>query len=130
MELAMSGFYLRLLFACFSIVSITLPCRTHAQANPESIVIDPTAPAEPFPHFWEHLFGSGRAQLSLRESYRHDLLVVKDVTALRYIRFHGILLDEMACMRKMPKVIRSTTSLISIRSTMAFSKTAFARLWN
>ena len=36
----------------------------HAQSaanKPEVLVIDAAAPAHPFPHFWEHMFGSGRA---------------------------------------------------------------------
>ncbi len=41
------------------------------------------------------MFGSGRASLSLRESYRQDLRQVKQVTEVEYIRFHAIFLDEM-----------------------------------
>lgn len=68
----------------------------HAQpATPETIVIDASAPARPFPHFWEHMFGSGRASLSLRDNYRNDLRVVKQATGVEYIRFHGIFLDDM-----------------------------------
>jgi len=37
--------------------------------TPETITVDATAPGQPFPHFWERMFGSGRAALSLRESY-------------------------------------------------------------
>ena len=34
-------------------------------AKPSDIlVIDASAPAHPFPHFWEHMFGSGRANLT------------------------------------------------------------------
>ena len=62
---------------------------------PEKIVIDATAPARPFPHFWEKMFGSGRAILTLRESYRDDLREVKNVTDFRYVRFHAILHDEV-----------------------------------
>ncbi len=58
-------------------------------------MIDAAAPAHPFPHFWEHMFGSGRASLSMRESYRQDLRRVKQVTDVEYIRFHAIFLDEM-----------------------------------
>jgi xylan 1,4-beta-xylosidase len=54
------------------------------------IDIDGNAPAHPFPHFWEQMFGSGRARLSLRASYRHDLRQVKRATAMRLVRFHGI----------------------------------------
>jgi len=32
----------------------------------ETIRVDSSAPAHPFPHFWEQMFGSGRAILSLR----------------------------------------------------------------
>jgi xylan 1,4-beta-xylosidase len=60
----------------------------------ETLVIDVQAPARPFPHFWEQSFGSGRAVLSLRESYRHDLDLVRSATGFRYVRFHGIFHDE------------------------------------
>ena len=60
-----------------------------------TITIDATAPARPFPHFWEQTFGSGRAILTLRESYRHDLREVKAVTDFQYVRFHNILHDEV-----------------------------------
>src|SRR5262249_8751994 len=64
-------------------------------AEPESITVDAAAPSRPFPHYWEHTFGSGRAILSLRESYREDLRAVKAVTAVGYVRFHAILHDEV-----------------------------------
>jgi xylan 1,4-beta-xylosidase len=59
------------------------------------LVIDASAPAHPFPHFWEHMFGSGRANLTLRESYRNDLRQAKQITELQYVRFHAIFLDDM-----------------------------------
>lgn len=61
----------------------------------EHITIDAHAPTTPFPHFWEKTFGSGRAILSLRESYRNDLRTVKQATGFESIRFHGILMDEV-----------------------------------
>jgi xylan 1,4-beta-xylosidase len=60
----------------------------------EKIEIDAQAHTTPFPHFWEQMFGSGRANLSLRESYRNDLRAVKQATDFRYVRFHAILHDE------------------------------------
>lgn len=63
--------------------------------KPEVVVVDAAAPAHPFPHFWEHMFGSGRAILSLRDSYRHDLREVKQITDMQYVRFHAILHDEV-----------------------------------
>src|SRR5258708_482193 len=61
----------------------------------ETIVLDPSAAAHPFPHFWEEMFGSGRAVLSLRDSYRRDLHDVKQITDLQYVRFHAIFHDEV-----------------------------------
>jgi xylan 1,4-beta-xylosidase len=61
----------------------------------ETIVVDPSASAHPFPHYWEQMFGSGRAILSLRESYRRDLREVKSATDFKYVRFHAILHDEV-----------------------------------
>jgi len=66
-----------------------------AQTPMETITIDATAPAHPFPHYWEQMFGSGRAILSLRDSYRRDLKAVRQITDFHYVRFHGILLDDV-----------------------------------
>lgn len=59
-------------------------------ATSETIQVNLNAPSHPFPHFWEQMFGSGRAVLSLRDSYRRDLREVKQATGFQYIRFHGI----------------------------------------
>ena len=64
-------------------------------AYAQVIHIDATAPAHSFPHMWEEMFGSGRAVLSMRESYRNDLKSTEKVTNIRYIRFHAILDDEI-----------------------------------
>ena len=61
----------------------------------ESIFVDPSAAAHPFPHYWEQMFGSGRAILSLRSSYRADLRQLKAATDVKYIRFHAIFDDEV-----------------------------------
>ncbi len=53
------------------------------------------APAHPFPHYWEQMFGSGRAVLSLRDSYRRDVRAVRQITGFQYVRFHGILDDDV-----------------------------------
>ena len=62
---------------------------------PEVIRIDPNATAKPFQHFWERMFGSGRAILTLRESWRRDLQATKTAVNLDYVRFHGIFNDEV-----------------------------------
>ncbi|HSY70066.1 MAG TPA: hypothetical protein VK813_15555 [Edaphobacter sp.] len=61
----------------------------------EHIEINATAQTTPFPHFWEQMFGSGRAILTLRESYRSDLRAVKQVADFRYVRFHAIMDDQV-----------------------------------
>jgi xylan 1,4-beta-xylosidase len=61
----------------------------------EEIIVDAHGSHHSFPHFWEQMFGSGRAILTLRESYRQDLRLVKDATDFKYVRFHAILHDEV-----------------------------------
>jgi xylan 1,4-beta-xylosidase len=89
--------YLRNYSWLLAIVLIFLhPARTAAQAPPtDTLEVDLNAPSHPFPHYWEQMFGSGRAILSLRENYRNDLRQVKLATNFQYIRFHAILNDEV-----------------------------------
>ncbi len=61
-----------------------------AVADTVQIRVDAKAVGTPFPHFWERMFGSGRATLSLRDDYRKDLAEVKRATGFEYVRFHGI----------------------------------------
>src|SRR5438270_12004453 len=78
--------------ACFllSVPSVQAVCQ-----QAEHIVVDAKAATTPFPHFWEETFGSGRAILALRQSYRDDLRTVKQATDFKSVRFHGILNDEV-----------------------------------
>lgn len=71
------------------------PALGMTQKMPEKVVVEARAAGRPFPHFWEEMFGSGRAILSLRDSYRSDLRDVKKVTDFGYVRFHNILHDEL-----------------------------------
>jgi xylan 1,4-beta-xylosidase len=81
--------------AVSALLALALAAAIHAEARtsappPVRILVDGDAPAHPFPHFWEQMFGSGRARLSMRASYRRDMRAVKAVTDLRLVRFHGI----------------------------------------
>jgi xylan 1,4-beta-xylosidase len=85
---------------CFVVVGLgaLLVCGSISSASAyaqESVKIDATAATTPFPHFWEQTFGSGRAILSLRDSYRSDLRSVKQITNFDSVRFHGIFMDEV-----------------------------------
>lgn len=62
--------------------------------------VDATASGTPFPHFWEQMFGSGRASLALRDDYRKDLDAVHQATGFGYIRFHGIFDTDVGLVRR------------------------------
>jgi xylan 1,4-beta-xylosidase len=78
-----------------SLLILILGVSAHSQSSAQQIVIDANAPTTPFPHFWEQMFGSGRAILSLRDNYRKDLREVRTATDFRYVRFHAIFHDEV-----------------------------------
>jgi xylan 1,4-beta-xylosidase len=79
----------------FGAFVLLLPIGNASGQQPEQIVVNTRGATTPFPHFWEQTFGSGRAILSLRESYRKDLRTVKQATNFESIRFHGIFNDEV-----------------------------------
>jgi xylan 1,4-beta-xylosidase len=72
-----------------------LCAQTPSASSPTAITINAREAGTPFPHFWEQTFGSGRAILSLRDSYREDLRTVKGVTDFDAVRFHGIFMDDV-----------------------------------
>jgi xylan 1,4-beta-xylosidase len=74
---------------------VAVCCSARPQNQTTSISIDANAPAHAFPHFWEQMFGSGRAVLALRDNYRKDLEEVHDHVGMRYVRFHAIFHDEV-----------------------------------
>ena len=87
---------LRSRFIVFVVLATTLPLAAVALPDaPEQVSIDASGQTTPFPHFWEQMLGSGRAILTLRDSYREDLRAVKQVTDFQYVRFHAILHDEV-----------------------------------
>ncbi|MDO1527702.1 glycosyl hydrolase [Fulvimonas sp. R45] len=73
------------------------PATTTTPAPPPAIRVNVDAQAKgaPFPHFWERMFGSGRAALALRASYRRDMRMVKQATGFAYVRAHGILDEDV-----------------------------------
>lgn len=72
---------------------LALPAATFAAQPPPqtvSLAVDASAKGTPLPHFWEDMFGSGRAVLALRDNYRKDIEAVRAATGFHYVRFHGI----------------------------------------
>jgi len=87
-----------------SLLLLLLPLMTLAPALPGapltaparvSLGIDVRAPGAPFPHFWEQMFGSGRAALGLRADYLEGLQRVRAATGFGYVRAHAIFHDEL-----------------------------------
>lgn len=79
-----------------SLALVVVAATVSAQAQDfEQIVVNARAEGRPLRHFWEEMFGSGRAVLTLRESYRQDMRTVKKATGFTYVRPHGIFMDEV-----------------------------------
>jgi len=66
-----------------------------AHADTQAVTVNTAVATKPFPHFWEHMFGSCRTNLSLRDSYREDLRKTKSIVDIGYVRCHGIFNDDM-----------------------------------
>jgi xylan 1,4-beta-xylosidase len=85
---------LRIRVALLAVVVFLAGSSTRSQTS-QTVEIDVNATTHAFPHFWEKMFGSGRAILSLRDSYRQDLRETKRITGVEYVRFHAIFHDEV-----------------------------------
>ena len=85
---------LRIRVALLAVLALFAGSSVHSQTS-QTVEIDVNAAAHPFPHFWEKMFGSGRAILSLRESYRQELRETKRITGFEYVRFHAVFHDEV-----------------------------------
>jgi xylan 1,4-beta-xylosidase len=83
------------IISSFLLLGYPPPTLAQEAATHEVVTIDVRAQQHPFPHFWETMFGSGRAILSLRQSYRDDLRATKRITGFEYVRFHAIFHDEV-----------------------------------
>lgn len=73
-----------------------------APATTTNLHVDATASGAPLPHFWEQVFGSGRASLALRDDYRKDLDAVHQATGMGYVRFHGIFDRDVGLVQRDP----------------------------
>jgi xylan 1,4-beta-xylosidase len=91
----MNGFSSRVVALVIALATAWLSASSQPNPATQVIVIDANAASHPFPHFWEQMFGSGRAILSLRADYRRDLREVKQITNFQYVRFHAIFQDEV-----------------------------------
>lgn len=60
----------------------------------------------PLPHFWEHTVGSDHAPVALRADWQRQLKQCHDELGFRYVRFHGLLSDDMGT------VVRENNKLV------------------
>ncbi len=49
----------------------------------------------PLPHFWEHTISGDHARAALRSDWQRQLKRAHDELGFRYVRFHGLLSDDM-----------------------------------
>lgn len=68
-----------------------------------TFTIDARRPVGAFPHYWESIVGSGRANLALRSDYHADLVEVHQQTGIESVRFHGIFDDDNGVCRLNPR---------------------------
>ncbi|MFF3559646.1 beta-xylosidase [Streptomyces sp. NPDC002574] len=68
--------------------------------TPITISADRQDPGRPFTHFWSTCVGAGRAAEGLRASWQEHLRTVADAAGFRYVRFHGLLHDDMFVHRR------------------------------
>jgi xylan 1,4-beta-xylosidase len=70
-----------------------------AQSTPVlPVEIDVTSDIGPLEHKWSRCIGSDRASITLRESWRNDLVRFQKEAGIERVRFHGILNDDMGVM--------------------------------
>ncbi len=63
--------------------------------NSINFFCDLAEPTTPFPHFWEHTVGSDHAPVALRADWQQQLKRCHDELGFQYVRFHGLLSDDM-----------------------------------
>ena len=56
---------------------------------------DLNAPPSPLRHPWRDTVGSGHAPLALRSDWQNQLKQARDDLGFRYVRFHGLLCEDM-----------------------------------
>ncbi|MFD4603798.1 beta-xylosidase [Streptomyces sp. NPDC058464] len=71
-----------------------------------AITADTAAPGTPLAHFWSTCVGAGRAAEGLRATWLEHLSTVASAAGFRYVRFHGLLHDDMFVHRRDPETGR------------------------
>ena len=82
------------LLSCAVIVALLA-----APSLASSATLDFTLPGSPFRRGFNGCVGSGHALLGLRSDWRQHLAAARSDLGVQYIRFHGILDDDMSVVR-------------------------------
>ena len=61
----------------------------------------------PLPHFWEHTVGSDHAPIALRADWQNQLRRCHEDLGFQYVRFHGLLSDDMGTLVKNNRLVYS-----------------------
>ena len=93
----------RMAISAAACLALAAPAYAAPDSQAIQLQVDASAKGTPLPHFWEQMFGSGRAVLALRDDYRKDLEAVKAATGFTYIRFHGIFDRDMGAAWRDPQ---------------------------
>jgi xylan 1,4-beta-xylosidase len=81
--------------------------------------VDAKVESSPFPHYWEQCVGSCHAVMGLRQDWREQLEKCHRELGFQYVRFHGLLNDEMSvCIKDADGTLR--TSFFNIDSIFDF----------
>ena len=62
----------------------------------KTFTINLKSPTTPFPHVWKKCVGSCHALTALREDWRRQMRVCRKELGFEYVRFHGLLNDDMS----------------------------------
>jgi len=79
-------------------------------------IVDTKSKGTPFPHYWELCVGSCHAVMGLRSDWREQLERSRRELGFQYVRFHGLLNDEMSVCTKVTNPFRPEAS-----STLRYS---------
>lgn len=73
---------------------------SHTNGNMRLIKVDYNQPAGPLNTMFKECIGAGRANEGLRADWQQQLAVVRKECGFKYIRFHGLLTDDMGVYRE------------------------------
>lgn len=76
----------------------------------KQFILDYNSKTEPLKHYWEMCVGSCHGTTALREDYREQLEKCHKELGFRYVRFHGLLDDDMSVLTKRGMIMQRDDS--------------------